>query len=110
LISGELGTVIVASCKLQPRRAAEVSAGLILLHQRPGDVGGGVIVDVTGARVICDEAETAAFNVVHEGMDFGGSLCATAFAIVGTLATRSDAVIKRTHRLAGCDLNFTIQS
>jgi hypothetical protein len=82
----------------------------MLLHQRPDDCGGGKIVDTAGALVTSDEAETADFTVDHEGMDFGGSLCTTAFAAVGTLATRSNTAIKRTHRLARCDLDFTCES
>lgn len=110
LVSGELGTVMVESCRLQPRRAADVIAGLMLLHQSSEDFGGGEIVDAAGARVICDEADTAAFSVVHDGMDFGGSLCATAFAAIGRLATKSDTTVKRTNRLARCRPNFTSES
>ncbi|CAB4866813.1 unannotated protein [freshwater metagenome] len=82
----------------------------MLLHQSSEDFGGGEIVDAAGARVICDEADTAAFSVVHDGMDFGGSLCATAFAAIGRLATKSDTTVKRTNRLARCRPNFTSES
>ena len=106
LVSGELGTVLVESCRLQPMRAADVLAGLMLFHQRPDDCGGGKIVDAAGALVTSDEVETAAFTADHEGMDFGGSLCARAFAAIGKPVTKSDTTVKQRSVRARCGLNF----
>jgi hypothetical protein len=83
---------------------------LILFHQRPGHCGEGKIVDEAGALVTSDEAETAAFSVAHEGMDFGGSLCATAFAAMGKPVTKSDTTVKQRSFRARCGLNFMKES